>query len=88
MKTKYLLIEVIERAISSPEFFNTYAEAHNAMMSKFKESLGLNDEDLTEAEPIKDVDGGFQIEEDCCFSKWKAYGECHGQNYDWEIFEV
>lgn len=85
MKNKYILIEVIEREISVPEFFPTLEAAQSDMMNKFKEAMGLDDEDLAEAKP---VDGGFQLEEDCCFGKKKAYGERHGQNFDWEIFEI
>ena len=40
------------------------------MLEKFKEAMGLNDEDLAEAEPIKRVDGGFEIDGDCCFAWW------------------
>lgn len=88
MGNKYVLIEVIEREISVPEFFPTYKAAHKAMMKKFKEAMGLDDEDLAEAEPVERVDGGFKIDDDCCFTQWNAYGEHHGQNFDWQIFEV
>lgn len=88
MGNKYVLIEVIEREISVPEFFPTYEAAHKAMMKKFKEAMGLDDEDLAEAEPVERVDGGFKIDDDCCFTQWNAYGEHHGQNFDWQIFEV
>lgn len=88
MGNKYILIEVIERDISAPEFFPTHEAAHQAMMEKFKEAMGLDDEDLAEAAPVERVDGGFKIDDDCCFSRWNAYGEHHGQNFDWQIFEV
>lgn len=88
MGNKYILVEVIERNISVPEFFPTHEAAHKAMLEKFKEAMGLNDEDLAEAEPIKSVDGGFKIDGDCCFAWWNAYGERHGQNFDWKIFEL
>lgn len=33
----FILIEVIEREISTPEFFNTYEEAYNEMEVRFNE---------------------------------------------------
>lgn len=87
MEKKYILIEVVEREISAPEFYDTYNDAYSAMMGKFKASLALDDEDLASAEPVKDADGCFQLDEDCCYGKWNAFGERYGQNFDWRIFE-
>lgn len=87
---KFILIEVIEREISEPEFHPTLEGAQKAMMDKFVPAMGLDDEDLAAAEPIEDVEGGFCVgsDYDCCFGKYAAYGERHGQNFDWRIFEL
>lgn len=39
---KFVLIEVIEREISTPEFFNTYEEAYREMKVRFND---CNDDD-------------------------------------------
>ena len=88
MGNKYILIEVMEREISMPEFFDTHEEAYASMMSKFKEAMDFDDEDIAIAEPMEAIDGGFRFDDDCCFNKWRAFGERFGQNFDWRIFEL
>lgn len=35
---KFVLIEVVEREISTPEFFNTFEEAHSKMKECYEEA--------------------------------------------------
>ena len=46
---KYMLIEVIERDISVPEFFDTWEDAHSAMCEKVAEVKGVQVEEIKES---------------------------------------
>lgn len=71
--TKYVLLEVIEREISVPEFFDTYEAAYTKMKDYVLEAAGVSE--LDDASDF-DIDNN------------EAWGERYGQNFDWKIFEV
>lgn len=88
---KFMLIEVVERKISEPEFFPDAESAKTAMLDKFKAVTGLTDEDLAAAEPETVVGGESAImcvDQDTYFTDRAAMCEVHGENYDWKIFEI
>ena len=72
----FVLVEVIEREISAPSFFDTYQEAYDEMVSRVRQVFG--------------DDIAFCAEDDgtAVVQKMSAYGEKHGQNFDWQIFEI
>lgn len=74
---KYLLVEVIERDISIPEYFNTYEEAYAKMCEYFSEARGV---------AIDEIRG--ELDEDICITENTAWTERYGQNFDWKIFQV
>lgn len=47
---KYVLIEVIERYISTPEFFDTFEKAHRRMEERFTDTDQLDNGELGEWE--------------------------------------
>lgn len=72
---KFVLIEVIERKISVPEFFDTYEDAYEKMKEYFYEAADVSRED--DEEP----DGEL--------NQWEAW--CENKNHDncdWKIFEI
>ncbi|RKI66761.1 hypothetical protein D7V91_11710 [bacterium 1xD42-67] len=78
---KFVLIEVIEREISTPAFFGTYQEAYDEMVSRVREAF--DEEDITFGEPDDCPENG-----EAAVMETTAYGERHGNNYDWKIFEI
>ena len=80
---KYMLIEVIERDISVPEFFDAWEDAHNAMCEKVAEVKGVQVEEIKES-----YLSGEEYEEDTCVLEDSAWSERHGNNFDWKIFGV
>lgn len=88
MERKAILIEVIEQCISEPMFFDTWKEAEHEMLERFKNVMGLTDEDLENAEESDTVEGLRLIDEDTWFKESQARCERYGNNYDWRIFEV
>lgn len=80
---KFVLVEVIERDISTPEFFNTKEEAYTCMADRIAEVLGENGEE------VKEKILNNELMEDCYFNNDMAYiSDYHGNNYDWKIFEI
>lgn len=69
---KYMLICVAERDIEEPEFFDTLEEAHTAMCEQLADVYGV---------PVEDIKESYVNES-------SAWGERHGNNFDWKIFEV
>ena len=80
---KYMLIEVVERKIADPKYFDTHDAAHDEMCRRVAEVCAVSldevkasyveDEDLNEcAEVLEDT----------------AWAERFGENYDWRIFAV
>ena len=50
MVKKFMLIEVIERNVSEPEFFDTHQKAYDEMKHRFEEACDASDEDSYIAE--------------------------------------
>lgn len=96
LESQVILVEVIERCIEPPMFFDTWEAARQEMIARFKDVLGLTDDDLDEArEDAEDDDYGegvvcnvVEFDEDTGFSDEAAWCEVLGQNYDWKIFEA
>lgn len=79
----YLLVEVIERDIGTPEFFDTHKEAHDRMCEYVAQVLGVSVEYLKDnLNEFGDFDWSTNV------NKSSAYAQRHGNNFDWKIFEV
>lgn len=75
MDKKFVLIEVIEREIGEPEFFNTYEEAYGQMKKYYHEAAASG------CEEDEGLDGEL--------NQWDAWCEnANHDNCDWEIFEL
>lgn len=71
----FVLIETIEREISTPAYFETYRQAYEEMMSRFNSVVGCNDDD----------DDDYETGHDEC----SAYAQnLNHDNCDWKIFRV
>jgi hypothetical protein len=80
---KYLLVEVIERDISTPEFFDTHKEAYDRMCEYVAQVLGVSVEYIKDnLNEFGDFDWATNV------NKNSAYTQRHGNNFDWKIFEV
>lgn len=78
---KYVLIEVVEREISTPQFFETYEDAYEQMCRFMAQALGYSYEEfVSEKEDFDNID--------TCLNKFDAWTERYGNNYDWKIFEI
>lgn len=80
---KYLLVEVIERDISTPEFFDTYKDAYDIMCEYVAQVCDVSVDYLKE-----NIDWLGDFDERTCVRKNEAWTERHGTNFDWKIFEV
>lgn len=80
---KYLLVEVIERDISTPEFFDTHKEAYDRMCEYVAQVLDVSVEHLKDN--LNEC-GDFNWETNV--NKNYAYTQRYGTNFDWKIFEV
>ena len=74
---KFLLIEVIERKISDPMYFDTFEEAHEKMEKSFFEANGCDPENYNRA----DLDGVLAERVAWC-------EDANHDNCDWKIFEI
>lgn len=75
MEKKFVLIEVVERTITTPEFFDTYDEAYRNMEKRYIEtaSAGCDEGDEPDGE----------------LNEWDAWCEsANHDNCDWAIFEI
>lgn len=79
---KYMLMEVIERDISEPVTFSSLELAQAEMARRFGMRMEMNcsDYDGIRAELGED-------DYDNYLGPNKAFGEMHGQNFDWKVFE-
>jgi len=79
---KYMLMEVIERDISEPVTFNSLELARAEMARRFGKRMEMecSDYDGIRAELGED-------DYDNYLGPNKAFGEMHGQNFDWKILE-
>ena len=80
---KYLLIEVVERDISAPEFFDTYTEAYDRMCEYVAQVCDVSVDDLRYGlSELGDFDDNVCVRKNC------AWATRYGTNFDWKIFEV
>lgn len=80
---KFVLVEVIEREISTPEFFDTFEEAHARMEQYYNEATACDPDDYDDEDDYDpdDLDGEL--------NEWDAYCEnANHDNCDWKIFKV
>lgn len=86
MNKKFALIEVVEREIDKPTFFNTHEEAYNEMLGRLATVLNVSVEELKEYDTTSDeyIDNDY----DTGFTRDSAWTEKLGENYDWRIHEV
>lgn len=80
---KFVLVEVIERDISTPEFFNTKEEAYTRMVEYMAQVLGETYDTFKEK-----IDSDGFVEDGCINDEMAFINDCHGNNYDWKIFEI
>lgn len=82
---KYVLIEVKERDISKPEFFDTEAEVVDVMQNRMAKVLGVSKKSikrLLKKGSYMDAEGDVGISLD------SAWCERYGNNFDWRIFKI
>lgn len=80
---KYMLIEVVERKIADPEYFDTHDAAHDEMCRRVAEVCAVSlDEVKASYVEDEDLNEGAGVLEDT------AWAERFGENYDWRIFAV
>ena len=79
--SKYMLIEVEERHISAPMFFDTLKEAQDRMKHLFAKALGID---------VNDIAARLEGEDESDTKIDNAYAYCEhlGNNFDWQIFEI
>lgn len=80
---KYLLVEVMEREISTPELFHTFDDAHNKMCEYVAAVLDVAPEEIKES-----YLEGEEYDENTCVTEFTAWTEHHGNNFDWKIFTL
>ena len=80
---KYLLVEVMERDISAPIFFDTHEDAHSEMCQCVADVLGVNKEEIVES-----YLSGDDYDDQTCVLGNTAWTERHGSNFDWKIFKL
>ena len=80
---KYLLVEVIERDISTPELFDTHDAAHDRMCEFVSEVCDVEKADIKES-----YLNGEEFNDCTCVIEDAAWAERHGNNFDWKIFTI
>jgi hypothetical protein len=86
----YILSEVIDREINTPEVFDSVEKAREEMCSRIAEAfnaekddvLGLLQEAILNDDEVSSDDEKFTVAKD------SAYGTRSGENFDWRIHEV
>lgn len=81
---KWLLVEVREREISTPQFFASKEEAYDEMCRRFVEVTDILIEEL----PKYSLDGEENDSYNTYIEEDEARTEKHGNNYDWKIFAL
>ena len=77
---KYLLVEVIDRDINTPEFFDTHKEAYDRMCEYVAQVWEVSVEHLKDnLNEFGDFGWETNVNKNC------AYTERHGINFDWKI---
>lgn len=79
---KYILIEVQEREINTPDVFGSHEEAHDEMCARVAEALDVPVADIKES-----YLSGEEYNENTVVTTSSAWTERHGNNYDWKIFK-
>lgn len=82
MTEQYLLVEVMNREVSVPEFFKTKEAAHDAMCDLVAKALGVTQEDIE-----KMLLANTESDKPFGISTGSAWGHRHGVDFDWKIFE-
>lgn len=84
MKEKYILVEVIERDISEPSYFDSHEEAFNEMCDRFADCFN------TDVASVKESYlNGEEYEDNACVLENSAFCESMGHdNVDWKIFRI
>lgn len=80
---EFVLVEVVERDISAPVFFDSFDLAHDEMCERISEVCETSKNEIECAYQ----DGG-DFDDDTYISDFKAWTEKHGNNFDWKIFEM
>lgn len=80
---KYMLIEVKEREISEPEYFDTHDAAHDEMCRRVAEVYDISPDEVKESYlEGEDLNDNAVVLDDI------AWAERYGKNFDWKIFAV
>lgn len=79
---KYVLIEVVDRDISKPEFFDSFEAVHYRMCQLVAEAAGATVDEIIDA---NNCDGEFDA--DTYIGERSAWAGRHS-SYDWFIFDV
>lgn len=90
--SKFVLVEVAEREIGAPQFFDTNEEAFEKMLERFANVL---DYEIEEIKEILDNEEAFYEEGDGAGISWingtayVNYDVCSAdKDFDWGIFEI
>ena len=86
----FILSEVIEREISTPEIFESETEARDEMCSRIAAVFDAEKDDvkkLQEKAILNDTEVDSDEDEFSVLSD-SAYGTRYGKNYDWKIHSV
>lgn len=78
---KYMLIEVMEREISEPEYFDTHDAAHDEMCRRVAEVYDISPDEVKES-----YLEGEDLNENAVVLEDIAWAERYGKNFDWKIF--
>ena len=73
---KYMLIEVMEREISEPEYFDTHDAAHDEMCRRVAEVYDISPDEVKES-----YLEGEDLNENAVVLEY-------GKNFDWKIFAI
>ena len=79
---KYVLIEVMERDIFTPSFFDTHEDAHSEMCQRIADVLCVEKADIVES-----YLAGKDYDDHTCIIENAAWTEHYGNNFDWKIFK-
>lgn len=80
---KYMLIEVMEREISEPEYFDTHDAAHDEMCRRVAEVYDISIDEVKES-----YLEGEDLNENAVVLEDIAWAERYGKNFDWKIFAI
>lgn len=86
----FILSEVIDREINTPEVFESIEKAREEMCSRIAETFHAEKDDVLGLlqEAILNDDDVDSDDEEFTIAKDSAYGTRSGENFDWKIHEV